>query len=231
MKRFEALLVDFGGVCLKLPFELHREVEASLGLPSPTFTWCGPVALDTDPLWREILEGRFTEREYWKQRAEEVGRAVGREFSVVDYMRICCNRPEEMFIRAEALETIRAVRAAGLRVGVLTNDLEAFLGPTWKDGVDFFREVDTFTDVSHRVRKPEPGAYAEALTALGVEAEKVLFVDDQPENVAGAERAGIAAIHFRVADPAGSWQAVRAAVLAGSGVSPTKVARARSKSP
>lgn len=213
MSRFSALLLDFGGVCLKLPFELHREVEASLGLPAGTFTWRGPIALDTDPLWRAILEGRSTEREYWKQRAEDVGRAAGRELSIVDYMRLCCSRPEDAFIRPEAVETIRAVRAAGIRVGILTNDLAAFLGPTWKDGVRFFREIDSFTDVSHGVRKPEPGAYAEALAALGAPAADVLFVDDQPANVAGAERVGITAIHFQVGDPAGSWKAVRRAVL------------------
>ena len=36
----------------------------------------GPVAPATDPLWREMLAGRLSEREYWRRRAAEVGRAA-----------------------------------------------------------------------------------------------------------------------------------------------------------
>lgn len=216
MTRFRALLLDFGGVCLRLPFEIHREVEATLGLPSPTFTWQGPIDLDSDPLWREIVEGRSTEREYWKVRAAEVGRAIGRELSIADYMRICCNRPEEQFIRPEAVAVVNEARARGLRIGILTNDLAAFLGPTWKEGVRFLREMDAFTDMSHQKKmKPKPEAYAAALANLGADVKETLFVDDQPVNVAGARRFGLAAIHFEVGRPAESWAAVRRRLFAG----------------
>lgn len=213
MKRFTALLLDFGGVCLRLPFELHPQVEETLGLPPGSFTWLGPVRLETDPLWRAILEGNLTERAYWKERAEEVGKAAGRELTVADYMRVCCDRPEEEFIRPEAVAVVRAMRAAGIRVGILTNDLSAFLGPTWKEGIRFFREIDSYTDVSDGVMKPDPRAYAEALAALGEKPENVLFVDDQPANVEGARNAGIEAMHFEVGRPAESWEAVRRRIL------------------
>lgn len=57
--------------------------------------------------------------------------------------------------------------------------------------------------------KPDPAAYALALDALGLSAHRVLFVDDQPVNVAGATAADLAAVHFDLTDVAGSFKLVR----------------------
>ncbi len=46
------------------------------------------------------------------------------------------------------------------------------------------------------LRKPEPAIYKCALDILGRPAERVLFIDDRLENVAGALAAGIKAIEF-----------------------------------
>lgn len=213
-KRFSALLLDFGGVCLLSPVELHRQVEATLGLAPDTLTWMGPVAAATDPLWQAMLEGRSTEREYWRRRAADVGRAAGRILSLAAYMAACFDRPEQEIIRPEAVEAVAAVRAAGVQVGVLTNDLEAFHGPEWKRRIAFLRALDSLTDASRTgILKPDPRAYAQALSDLGVAPGEVLFVDDQPLNVEGARKFGIETVHFDVARPKASWQSIRARVL------------------
>ena len=146
--RYHALLLDVRGVCLRLPMELHRTVERELGLAAHTFTWRGPVDPSTDPLWRAIWNGELTERAYWDRRAEELSEVAGRISTARDYRRFCVNRPEDQVIRPEALAAIRRVRAAGIKVGILTNDLAAFVGAEWKDPVAFFREIDAFTEVS-----------------------------------------------------------------------------------
>lgn len=46
------------------------------------------------------------------------------------------------------------------------------------------------------LRKPEMAMYQRALDILGRKADRILFIDDRPENVAGAVRAGIHAIRF-----------------------------------
>lgn len=46
------------------------------------------------------------------------------------------------------------------------------------------------------LRKPESAMYCRALDILGKPAERVLFVDDRQENVAGAEAAGMKGIRF-----------------------------------
>jgi putative hydrolase of the HAD superfamily len=50
------------------------------------------------------------------------------------------------------------------------------------------------------LRKPEPAIYQRALDILGRPAERILFIDDRVENVAGAEAAGMKAIRFEGAD-------------------------------
>ncbi len=50
------------------------------------------------------------------------------------------------------------------------------------------------------LRKPEAAIYGRALDILGGPVERILFIDDRAENVAGAEAAGIKAIRFESAD-------------------------------
>jgi putative hydrolase of the HAD superfamily len=47
-----------------------------------------------------------------------------------------------------------------------------------------------------RAVKPDPGAYRAVLSELGARPDEVVFVDDRPANVAGAEAVGIRAILF-----------------------------------
>jgi len=50
------------------------------------------------------------------------------------------------------------------------------------------------------LRKPDLAIYKRALDILGRPAERVLFIDDRPENVSGAEAAGMRGIQFHGAD-------------------------------
>lgn len=50
------------------------------------------------------------------------------------------------------------------------------------------------------LRKPEPAMYQRALEILGAKPERVLFIDDRRENVAGGSAAGMKAIQFCGAD-------------------------------
>jgi putative hydrolase of the HAD superfamily len=50
------------------------------------------------------------------------------------------------------------------------------------------------------LRKPEPAIYRRALDILGCSPERVLFIDDREENVAGGLAAGMKAIRFTEAD-------------------------------
>jgi putative hydrolase of the HAD superfamily len=214
-----ALLLDFGGVCLLSPVELHRHVERVLGLPEGTLTWMGPVDPSTDPLWRALLAEEISERDYWHRRADELGKLCGRQpFVLLDYLHATFDDiPESVFIRPAAVATVARARAAGKKVGILTNDLEAFHGPEWVQGVAFLRGMDSLTDASKTgILKPDPRAYEQALAELGVGASDVLFVDDQPRNVNGARAYGLETIAFDMTRPDESWRDVERALLGDS---------------
>lgn len=50
------------------------------------------------------------------------------------------------------------------------------------------------------LRKPEPAMYRRAIDIVGGPAQQILFIDDRPENVAGAQAAGLTALRFTGAD-------------------------------
>lgn len=206
---YDLLLLDFGGVCLQNPVEMHSRVEQRLGLAPGTFEWLGPVDPETDELWRRMIGGELTEREYWRIRAAEVGEAAGAEMSTADYMTMLYDPPTPEMVRPDAVATVEAARAAGIAVSLLTNDMRAFHGPTWEQGVDFLRLIDHIADCSDTdILKPDPRAFERAADMTGVGYDRTLFVDDQPLNVAGAEAVGLDTIWFDIAKPADSWARV-----------------------
>jgi len=209
-RRHDVLLLDFGGVCLVNPVELHHHAERELGIAPGTLTWLGPIDPETDPLWRAMIAGDgVTEREYWAMRAEEVGRAAGRDLDLRGYMRLLYEPPRHELIRPKATEVAVSAKGAGFGVSVLTNDLRAFHGPAWGGGIEFLGRIDHLVDCSDTgVLKPDPAAFARAVDRVGCPADRNLFVDDLPLNVQGAVEAGLDAMWFDVADADGSWERV-----------------------
>lgn len=204
------LLLDFGGVCLLNPVELHHVAESSLGLPSGTLDWHGPLDPETDPLWVKMADGEgMTERQYWAFRAAEIGRLGGRELDIRSYMRLLYHPPRPELIRPGCITVSSAAQRTGLGVSVFSNDLIIFHGHDWAASMEFLQTVDSVLDCSATgIFKPDPAAYRWALDELGVEAGAVLFVDDQPVNVSGAEAVGMKAMWFDIANADESWSRV-----------------------
>jgi len=207
---FDVVLLDFGGVCLVNPVELHHRAEELLGLEPGTLDWLGPLDPATDPPWREMTIGNgLSERDYWHLRAADVGTAAGRDLSLTDYMTLLYDPPTPDIIRPEATAVTKRVLASGCGVSVLTNDMSAFHGAAWAERVPFLTLVDHVVDCSDTdILKPDPRAYRRALDILAVAPDRVLFVDDQPGNVTGAIDAGMEAMWFDIAHATESWAAV-----------------------
>lgn len=209
---FDALLLDFGNVVTISVFERQRDIESTLGLAPGVLDWLGPVDPGTDPLWRSMTAGEISERQYWALRAAEVGRMLGHDaWTPLDYHKAIRDADPNRAVRESARRTIGAARAAGLRVGIVSNELELFWGRPFMERLDLLREIDVLVDATHSgVLKPDPRAYRTALGALGVAAQRALFVDDQSRNVEGARAAGLDAVFFDIADAEGSFARVRA---------------------
>lgn len=198
-RRYKALLLDFGGVIQKSFFETRREMERLLKLPESTLAWAGPFDRSSDPLWQEVISGKVSERDYWTRRAREVGQLVGEDWSIQQF----CHKHNALawavILRSEVVELITDVKRAGLKVGILTNELDLFHGEGWLQSVPFAADLDCVIDATHtHILKPDPRAYELALRALDLAAHQVVFIDDQWRNVRGGENVGIHSLHLNV---------------------------------
>jgi putative hydrolase of the HAD superfamily len=207
----KGLLLDFGGVISVTLFERHALSEQVLGLPAGTLTWRGPFDPQGDPLWADMLADRIAEREYWAHRASEVGRLCGEDWDMLTLIRRTQGSDANRHIRPEAVHTIRRAKAAGKRVGILSNELELFYGRVTMDRLDILKEMDSLVDATHtHILKPDPRSYALGCQALGLTPGEVVFVDDQPRNIEGARRAGFDTVQFDVTKPGSSFAQVEA---------------------
>jgi len=94
--------------------------------------------------------------------------------------------------RREAYELVDAL-PAGVRVGMLSNNVAELCDLVRSD--PRLGRVSAFVFSNEiGVRKPDPAAYEALLAALDAEAGEVVFVDDNPANVAAARELGIVGV-------------------------------------
>jgi putative hydrolase of the HAD superfamily len=204
------ILLDVGGVLLPTPWELLAAFEARNGWPPGTLPWRGPLEEATDPLWRSVRAGELSSSGYFDRRAAEISRLLGRPRTWPEVTRAIFETPEGLAVRPEGRALVADARAARWRTGLLTSKLVAFLSREVVERSDFLSSFNVLLDESETgVAKPDPRAYRQAAAAMGLEPGGIVFVDDDPANVAGATAAGMAGVHFDVADPAGSFDLVR----------------------
>jgi putative hydrolase of the HAD superfamily len=212
----KALLLDVGGVVIRHAFELRWRAETVFGMPAGSLDRGGPFGPSPDPDWELVEAGKLVESEYWAAWTTDIGRRAGRpDLTIQELWQVLYGGDEAEFIRPETVALAAEVTAAGAPVAILSNDLTAFHGPDWAAGVAAFRQLGPLLDAaSLGARKPNPAAYAAATGRLGVPPASVVFTDDLDENIRGAEAAGLSAVLFNIADPAGSVARVRAALSA-----------------
>jgi len=204
----KALVLDFGGVISRTLFETHDMSEAALGLAPGTLTWRGPFAPETDPLWQAMQADRISERDYWMARTRSVGALVGESWSDMQtFVQRARGADVEAVIRPEAIAAVHQAKAAGCKLAVLSNELDLFYGPSFRDRLPLLQLFDVIIDATYTgILKPDRRAYEMCSQALGVAAGDCVFVDDQNRNVQGAIQAGWQTIHFDVMLPAQSYQ-------------------------
>ncbi len=94
--------------------------------------------------------------------------------------------------RREAYDLVAAL-PDGVRVGVLSNNVAELCDLVRGD--PRLGRVSAFVFSNEiGVRKPDPAAYRALLEALGADAGEVVFVDDNPSNVAAARDQGIVGV-------------------------------------
>lgn len=208
----KALVLDFGGVISRTLFETHDLSEKALGLAPGTLTWRGPFDPANDEPWRRMQAGQISERDYWMQRTREVGRLLGEDWTRMEQFVVRARGADPAAVmRPEAVAAVERVAAAGLRLAILSNELDLFYGADFRRKLPLLQRFELIVDATHTgILKPDPRAYAAVTDGLQLAAADCVFVDDQPRNVAGAVAAGWQTVVFDVTQPAASYaQALR----------------------
>nr|WP_180882998.1 HAD-IA family hydrolase [Mesorhizobium loti] len=203
----KALVLDFGGVVTRTLFETHELTEKALGLEPGTLTWQGPFDLASDPLWRSMQADEISERDYWKTRTHEVGKLVGEDWDAMEtFVRRARGADPEAVVRPEADRAIRKAHGAGVRLAVLSNELDLFYGADFRGRLPLLSLFEAIVDATYtKILKPDLRAYQFVAEALGLPINACVFVDDQQRNIDGAIAAGMLPVHFDVASPARSY--------------------------
>ncbi len=178
--QIRAVLFDFGGV---LAEEGFREGLKALGQergldPERFYQTASELVYSTG-----FIIGRCDEQAYWEAVRRETGiRGTDRHFREKILKRFT--------LRPEMLALADAKRGSGLIVAILSDQTN------WLDelneGAPFIQHFNRVFNSFHVGKtKRDPSVYLDVCRELGVEAKETLFVDDNPDNVERASRAGL----------------------------------------
>ena len=189
---FDAVLFDFGGVFTPSPFDVADQLDLGGALAAGRLGELifGPYDRDTDHPWHRLERGEITLGEA-RDRIIALGLAEGVDADPFRLFRRLAREgdggPREAFV-----QRARALRDAGYRTGLVTNNAREFRDG-WRRIVPVDELFEVIVDSSEvGVRKPDRRIFELALERLdGIAPERAVFVDDYPGNVRAAERLGM----------------------------------------
>jgi putative hydrolase of the HAD superfamily len=193
--RFQALVLDFGGVLTSPLAEAMERFGAGAGIELTDLVRAalGAYMGAEDPLVTEFECGRMDEAEFSRAFADRLRTMTGRE---VDPEGIV-GRLFDVRIEDDMLVAVGRVRDAGLKTAVLSNSWGRSLYPSERLAA-LFDAVVLSGDVG--VRKPDPAIFRLATQRLGVAAPACVFVDDHPGHLEAAAAEGMTTVlHTTVA--------------------------------
>lgn len=197
------LLLDVGVVLFKSAWEIADQYEDLRGLPAGTVVGRGPFDPEGDERWQRYLNGEATEREYWLDFAAKAQANGAPLDGHPTLMRAMFQTPGIDAVRPEAIQLVHDARAAGCKVGILTNELMDFQGREWVEAQEWYPWFPVLVDSTELgVRKPDPEPYRVAIQQMGLPAEDIVFIDDNPTYVQGGKAAGLRSLLLDVLDPA-----------------------------
>lgn len=184
MAERRGLLVDWGGVLTTNLFTSFGEFCATNGLDPDTLRTTFRSDREAQALLADFERGRIDEAAYEPRLAEKLG--LDSHEGLIAGLFAGIGPDEEM------IDAVAAVKAAGVRTGLLSNSW----GANTYDRSSFPRLFDVLVISGEEgIRKPEPEIYALAAERIGLPPSELVFIDDLPHNLAPAREAGMATIH------------------------------------
>jgi putative hydrolase of the HAD superfamily len=179
-----ALLFDVGDVLMESNWVVLDELERRTGR---RFAGRGARDPSGDPAWQRCLSGEIDIDEYWNQLAL----SGGYPDRITMWRAMSVELGAGVFA-ADALALVDEARAAGIKVGILSNDLYKASTREWVAGRPEFAKFDVLVDCTDfGERKPAPGPYLKAAADFGLPPEEIVFLDDTPYCIEGARAVGM----------------------------------------
>jgi putative hydrolase of the HAD superfamily len=197
----DAVIFDFAGVLSSSPGAMMRHqleangIDLQVDLLSFMNIIMGPLDEEGDHPWHLLERGRIDFDDYvagieplWREAGFEGFPTPPRGDDLLSGL----SKIPEM------IDAAAAIRAAGYRTAILTNNIKEW--GVWRALWDADNLVDVVIDSCEvGMRKPNADIFELTLDRLGSPADRTLFLDDFPWNIAGAEKVGLQTIH--VTDP------------------------------
>jgi HAD superfamily hydrolase (TIGR01509 family) len=176
-----ALIFDFDGLILETEEPIYRswkEVYEARGVALPFELWVKTVGSSNQAFHPQLY---LEERLGVPLSQHVLDRRVARRVELV------LAEP----LRPGVADLAKAARAAGMKVGVASSSSRAWVkGHLERLGIaELFDCLRARDDVEHV--KPEPDLYLASLDCLGVAAAEAVAIEDSPNGVIAAKRAGL----------------------------------------
>lgn len=182
------VLIDLDGVLRRWDPDIIRAAEQRHGLPAGSLA---DVAFGDTALLQEAITGRLDDPEWRTEIASRLARVHGHAAQLVvqDW-----SEPAGEVV-PEVLQIVRELRAAGTKVGLLTNATTRLIDDLRR--LDLDRELDVIVGTAALgVAKPDHRAFRAACNEIGAPPENCAFVDDTPRNVRAAAALNMRAHQF-----------------------------------
>ena len=195
--RIEAIVSDFGGVLTTPLIQSFMAFQDRTGITTETLGKGMQAAAEANggenPLF-EMERGEITEAAFLAQLTDALEPLLGHRPEMHRFREIYF---EALDPNPPMIELMRELKAAGHRMAMLTNNVREW-EPLWRSMLPVDEIFETVIDSGFvGCRKPESRIYEIVLDRISLPAESCLFVDDVLVNCEGAEKAGMAAVHFR----------------------------------
>jgi putative hydrolase of the HAD superfamily len=184
MEKINAVIFDWGGVLIEDPAPaLFKYCANALGVSEERYVATFDICID------DFQTGAVTEQQFWMNMTKHLNAPMPKMNSLWTEAFMAAYRPrQEMFSLASRL------RKAGCKTAILSNTEKPVVKIINKQKYDSF-DV-TVLSCLEGIAKPGREIYDLTLNRLGVLAQQAIFIDDKPENVEGAKRAGLQTIFF-----------------------------------
>lgn len=195
MKKIDALLFDLGGVLIDVDYHKTIDAFAQLGVQNPSDLY---NQFGQNQLFDQYEKGEVSSKFFIEQLKRLTKIDTIESDIVIAWNAMIGNFPtEKLDFIAELSQHNPCFLLSNTNEIHLKKAIENLQKTAFKNIDDLFIKCY----YSHIIgkRKPEVETFKWVIDQMGMEANKVLFIDDSPQHIEGARKAGLQVIYYKEA--------------------------------